>query len=764
MEIENKNRAPTVRNIQRDAPETQTDTGMPENLYGIKTDTPDGIRSVHESGSHETRYKPEEDADDSDDAKPDTGTAPGHREQGFRIPVKSALFPHENPVQAVPEDIFGDIHAEDILLELLETDDEEPDTDEDAGTEEQAEEISENEAPDETDDAQNDDTDTDTDAAAEAEPNPESSDTEQEENEPETEEQESKAAETDTPPSDEETEPTAEDESNTEQAEADSDSDDSPEDASSETPDEDHTDLPEDSGKEPADVPKNNDPAPGKAQKCLGLKAPAPDQLKRKKFIIAAADSDGSAVIEMGQTVTGAAETMVQTRGTIRTAVKSSAGKIGRIVTAVNQGIRLGTAKDAGIAAAHIGSGIRTGITNAAAHTGTSLLKTKIDKSVTTDTGTEAVKQGLTELRYADNARKALQNTARGSIKAACTVKNIPRETKAQIQRIKKKARLIKQGAKKTASIIRKLMSAKAGKILAAGLLLHLLFTTLLNSLLTVIISAAASLFSWMAPDGDTAERIIQKNIRTYISQIEDIEAEKQGEVNGIADSLTPEYRNDGSQITGLNRFGNKTIAPYDNYAVLAMLAMQKYRDVQDTGSVDFHFTENEIRTAVDQFYTLNYHYEYSWCPGCDCSKESDCVLSFADRDFEISDTSYDAGIDRYTVKLTGSTYAQASSLFTRLDFRMTGGGSITGSGEATVRSGTWTKRYRIEADAYNRIDWSKCYLTVDTVYCNNSNHKYLYGQVVNLTEAQVLTKAGFTADEKQIFQAYLEQIRAIGG
>ncbi len=212
------------------------------------------------------------------------------------------------------------------------------------------------------------------------------------------------------------------------------------------------------------------------------------------------------------------------------------------------------------------------------------------------------------------------------------------------------------------------------------------------------------------------------------------------------------------------NRFGNKTIAPYDNYAVLAMLAMQKYRDVQDTGSVDFHFTENEIRTAVDQFYTVNYHYEYSWCPGCDCSKESDCVLSFADRDFEISDTSYDAGIDRYTVKLTGSTYAHASSLFTRLDFRMTGGGSITGSGEATVRSGTWTKRYRIEADAYNRIDWSKCYLTVDTVYCNNSNHKYLYGQVVNLTEAQVLTKAGFTADEKQIFQAYLEQIRAIGG
>lgn len=100
----------------------------------------------------------------------------------------------------------------------------------------------------------------------------------------------------------------------------------------------------------------------------------------------------------------------------------------------------------------------------------------------------------------------------------------------------------------------------------------------------------------------------------------------------------------------------------------------------------------------------------------------------------------------------------------TKLDFRMNGGGSIGGTAAADVGGGTWSVTYCIGADAYNRIDWSKCYLTVDTVYCNNPNHKYLYGQVVNLTEAQVMAKAGFTADEKQIFQAYLEQIRTIGG
>ena len=133
-------------------------------------------------------------------------------------------------------------------------------------------------------------------------------------------------------------------------------------------------------------------------------------------------------------------------------------------------------------------------------------------------------------------------------------------------------------------------------------------------------------------------------------------------------------------------------------------------------------------------------------------------------RGFRISGTSYDSEDNSYNVTLTGPTYTHASSMSTKLDFRMNGGGSIGGTAAADVGGGTWSVTYCIGADAYDHIDWSKCYLTVDTVYCNNPNHKYLYGQVVNLTEAQVMTKAGFTADEKRIFQAYLEQIRAIGG
>lgn len=493
-------------------------------------------------------------------------------------------------------------------------------------------------------------------------------------------------------------------------------------------------------------------------------RAPTPDQLKRKKYIIADADSDGSAAIEIGQSVSDAVDTMIQTGGTIRKAVQKSAAGIGKIHTMVKHGVRLGTARDVGKVAANIGSGIRTGIADAAKQTGTGLLKTKIDKSTTTDTGTEAIKQALTDLRYADNTRKALQNTARGSIKATRAIRNMPRETRAQTQRIRKRAQKTGQAAKKSVDTVRRVLSTKAGRIIALGGLTVFLSVFLLNGLLTVIVSAAASLFSWLASDGDTADTTMQSNIRTYISQIQGIEAEKQREVNGIANSLSPEYKYDGTQITGLNRFGNRTVQPYDNKAVLAVLAVQKFRTVQETGTANFSFTQDEIRTAAEQFFTLNYHYEYSWCPGCDCSKDSDCTLSLADGGFRISGTSYDSEDNSYNVTLTGPTYTHASSMSTKLDFRMNVGGSIGGTAAADVGGGTWSVTYCIDADAYDHIDWSKCYLTVDTVYCNNPNHKYLYGQVVNLTEAQVMTKAGFTADEKQIFQAYLEQIRAIGG
>lgn len=94
----------------------------------------------------------------------------------------------------------------------------------------------------------------------------------------------------------------------------------------------------------------------------------------------------------------------------------------------------------------------------------------------------------------------------------------------------------------------------------------------------------------------------------------------------------------------------------------------------------------------------------------------------------------------------------------------MADGGKITGSAYAGVSGGTWQITYNIGGGGYRAIDWSNFYLIVDTTYCNNPNHCYLYGEVENLSEEAVLNKVGFTEDEREIFEIYKAQILAMGG
>lgn len=104
------------------------------------------------------------------------------------------------------------------------------------------------------------------------------------------------------------------------------------------------------------------------------LQKPDSDQLKRKKYITAKADSEGSAAIEMVQTVESAAETAVQTGGSIRTAVKGTSKGIGNIHTMVKSGVSIGTRKEIGRVTAAVGSGLKKGAVNLAKNTGNHLL------------------------------------------------------------------------------------------------------------------------------------------------------------------------------------------------------------------------------------------------------------------------------------------------------------------------------------------------------------------------------------------------------
>ena len=483
-------------------------------------------------------------------------------------------------------------------------------------------------------------------------------------------------------------------------------------------------------------------------------------RLKSKKYTIAKADSENSLAIESVQTVEAAVGTVSQAGGMLKTAVKGTSKDVGTIHSMVKNGVKIGSAKDVGRIATSVGGNLK----NIAKDTGHQLLKTKIDKSTVTDTGTETIKQGLTELRYADNARKAVLNTARSSVKAGYAVKNMPKNTRAQVQRIKKNAQRAKKAAQKAGEVIRKVLTSKTGLIILLILALLLIVVLLLGGIISSICSAIGSLFSWMAPDGDTSEEAVKNNISSYISEIQQCETDIQAEIDAIVNGLDPEYRYDGSQIDGLNQFGSSDLQIADYNAVLAVLATQKYQKVLDGGTEDFSFTEEEIRNAVELFYTFNYRYEYDYCPDWDCSKDENCLLSLSAGGFSVSKIMFNSQSGSYEVTFQGPTYTHVSNMTSSLEIYTTNGGTITGSWQCNADNGTWTTTYNFTPELFTQIDWNNVYLTVTTIYCNNPNHCYLYGEVINYDIETVLQKAGFDEEEKELYEIYYAQICAVSG
>ncbi len=511
---------------------------------------------------------------------------------------------------------------------------------------------------------------------------------------------------------------------------------------------------------------KNLDTKTKDTEKALRLKAVLQNmqkkqlRLKNMKYNIAKADSDDSFAVETVQVVHSAESAIVQSSGMLRTAVTNTSKGVGTIHSMVKNGVKIGSAKDISNIATVVGGSIK----NIAKDTGNQLLKTKIDKSKVTDTGTETIKQGLTELRYADNTRKAVLNTARTAVKAGSAVKNMPKNTRIQIQRIKKNAERARKAAQKTAEVMKKILTSKAGLIIMLALALILILILLINGIVTVISATVSSMFAWMCPNGDASDESIKNNISTYISQIEQCEVDIQAEIDAIVNGLPPEYRYDGSQIDGLNKFGNSDLNICDYEAVLAILAVQKYQKVIDGETVDFSFTEEEIRSAVEMFYDFNYRYEYDYCPNYDCSIDENCLLSLSAGSFDVTEIKYNSYGDYYEITLQGPTYAHVSSLFTQLDVYMFDGGTIGGSGYADASDGIWKMTYHIGSDAYNQIDWNNFYLIVDTVFCNNPNHCYLYGEVINYDLDTVLENCNFTEQQRELFEIYYLQIKSLMG
>ncbi len=346
---------------------------------------------------------------------------------------------------------------------------------------------------------------------------------------------------------------------------------------------------------------------------------------KRKKYSSAKLDSDGSAAIEMVQAVQAAGGVAVQAGGILRTAVKGGANGLGGIKTFVRRGVNVGSIKDVG----RIATAVNTTVAGAVKNDGDSLLRTKIDKSTITDTGTETIKQGLTELRYVDNTRKAVANTVKGASK----LRFQPPKSKHVNQRLIRKNS--KKAAKKAAANMRKMIFSKAGLIVLGAAAAILVIILLVNAVITIICSAISSLFSWLFPPPSSSgnSKTETEMLYDYRTAVVEYIGDKQRNINSIVDGFVcdkksyPPY----SEITSLNQFGNKKITTEDYNEILAILAVKKYRemdgDSDNMDAMELNFTDAEISETVERFYTFEYSYSYGHCSGNDCKKKTRKVV-----------------------------------------------------------------------------------------------------------------------------------------
>ncbi|WP_074959442.1 hypothetical protein [Ruminococcus albus] len=480
----------------------------------------------------------------------------------------------------------------------------------------------------------------------------------------------------------------------------------------------------------------------------------------RKKYITAKGEEESPNNITTVQSALEAAGGVVQSGGAIRTAVGGTRNTVGRIQTAVKNGVKVGSVKDVGRTLGGAAAAAKNAAFGSVKETGHSLLKTKIDKSTTTDTGTEAIKQGLTDIRYVDNARKAIYNTAQGGIKTARSVRETKQTVGRDVQKIREKiirkhrakqaAKAKKTGkaagaaAKKTASAVGKVVTSKGFIVVALGGGLLLLIVTLLNGFLSVILSAISSMLSWAIPkDGSNQYDYLQ----AYHVQVQAIEAELQANIDSEL-SYTPEYRYDGSEITSLKQWGNTTLSVDEN-AVIAAAAVKEFQNGNDK------ISDETIAEVIEHFYSFTHSTENGYCPDCDCMKDENTELTAAAGDFYVSNTAYVASTNEYAVSFRGTCYEHTSSVWTDLTMAMTDGGTITGTAYAGVSGSDWEVTYNIGADGFNKIDWTDITIKATTIYCNNPDHTIYYGEVTNIDVETGLASMGFTTEQESIFWTY---------
>lgn len=239
-------------------------------------------------------------------------------------------------------------------------------------------------------------------------------------------------------------------------------------------------------------------------------------------------------------------------------------------------------------------SGIRqigTGVTD-------EILNAKIDKTMVHDTAVEAAKQGVTYVRYVDNAVKTAQNAKKAA--------------EASARAAKEAAKAAKATAKATAETVKTvavLLTKKETWIVLAIALALFLCVVIVSMFTTTTTSVVDSVFGWTY---DVDESKQKKVFEKYINTIDKFVEDKQKEIDETY--YHAEFR---------TQFDYHKIEIDDNekIAIIAIAATKwyaKYIENNEPLPDNPKLTNDQIREVTEKYYYFTYEYYYDHCsPGC---------------------------------------------------------------------------------------------------------------------------------------------------
>ena len=251
-----------------------------------------------------------------------------------------------------------------------------------------------------------------------------------------------------------------------------------------------------------------------------------------------------------------------------------------------------------------------------------SLIKTRTDNSTVSDTGAESAKFAAGNYRRAEGIVKTAYQ---GSVMAVHEIKETPKAVKRDVQKLrenmirknrekqlkrKKKSRVPILSGKSEASITDNVVSKKGKGLLliAAALAIIVLFLILLYGFLPMVVTVIVGLFSWAIPDTDTPQDAYLEEYRNMVRNAEyAIIADIDSEVGYV-----PEYRYDGTEITGLKQYGD-VVLNVDENAVVAAVAVLQFENGTN------EIPESKVAEIIRDFFEIEVTKTHGYCPGHDC-------------------------------------------------------------------------------------------------------------------------------------------------